>query len=324
MRRILQAEYIKRGTEVHWDYRKWFLCVCVWGWACVGRGDGRCWHCISEHWCCLCGVCVWFNPPFRSQIRSLSRCWSLLLVFLALHHLLSPYQTIHIINPFLLLSLFYPITHTHTHTPFWKCSTLLFLGISTSCWKSAFSKALATPIQPQTPPFHFHIPLAPFRVLFPTAFSPTNTQVLTNTDNILVHTHTDLLPFFSLGWSGLCCLFTKLTLKCWPGRTGSRGQGCISLAFSCVYVCVCVFGGKSVCWVGYLNFEGIRRAGVKERGGKQKDKKKLVFFVKKKSNNYNYIVHIAKPTVAILDFFKLYHWCYSNLKWRGKEGKELK
>lgn len=34
------------------------FCVCVWGWACVGNGDGRCWHWISEHWCRLCGLCV--------------------------------------------------------------------------------------------------------------------------------------------------------------------------------------------------------------------------------------------------------------------------
>lgn len=106
------------------------------------------------------------------------------------NNLLWPYQTIHIINPFLLLSPGLPsYTDTHTHTLFWQSSTLLFLGISTSCWKSAFSKALATPIQPQTPPFHFHMPLAPFRVLFSTALSPKNTQVLTNTDNILLHAY---------------------------------------------------------------------------------------------------------------------------------------
>lgn len=52
-----------------------------------------------------------------------------------------------------------------------------------------------------------------------------------------------------------------------------------------------------MCWVGYLNFEGIWRAGVKERGGKQKDKKKLVFFVKKNQKKKNLTTIITLCTL---------------------------
>lgn len=131
-----------------------------------------------------------FNPFFRSPIRSLSRGWRLLLAFLALRSSSVVTLPNYPYHKSLLLP-YYTHTQSHRHTPFSHCSTLLSLGISTSCWKTAFSKALATHIQPQTPSFSLPHTPCPFRsALLHCILSPKHTTA---------HTHTVLLVFFSCG-----------------------------------------------------------------------------------------------------------------------------
>lgn len=144
------------------------------------------------------------------------------------YRLLTPCQTIHIINPF--LSQFPPYyTHTHKHTAL----TLLcspFPGDLNKLLENCIQQSPGNPHSTTNTPFLLPYTPVPLRALFPTEFFQSNTQVNT-------HAHRNFFPLLncggeqrSSGWSGLCYLFAKLTLKCWPGR--------MWWGMVCVFVCM--------------------------------------------------------------------------------------